>query len=283
MADLKGRVAVVTGASRGIGRGIAEGLAEAGATVYLTGRSSSEASPPAFGTVQATAARVEALGGRAHPQVVDHAEDEEVVALFRRVEAEAGRLDLLVNNACPGPGTNGERRFWEASLSLWDEHCAMGLRSYYVAATLAARSMVARGSGLIINVSRALPDEQSMGTAFGVAMSGVEQMARAMARELESHGVAAMTLVPGRLRAQAPGRPSPEEESRADGERLQSPRFVGRSVAALAMDPDIMEKTGGSYRVDELVREYRFSELDHADLMAEYGGEQGAGGMVNGP
>ena len=257
MADLKGRVAVVTGASRGVGRGIAEGLAEAGASVYVTGRSHSDAVPPAPGTLQATAERVEALGGKAFPMVVDHAEDEAVTALFRRIEAQSGRLDLLVNNACPPPAVTGGRRFWETPLTTWDAHLAVRLRGYYVAAALAARLMVVRGSGLIVNISCSTPQ----GTAYGMARAGVDHMAREMARELEGHGVAALALQPGRVRTESGAGAAPAAERRAGEEPLQSPRFVGRSVAALAMDPDIMEKTGGRYRVDELVREYRFSEL----------------------
>lgn len=254
MADLKGRVALVTGASRGVGRGIAEGLAEAGATIYLTGRSSSTCEPPEPGTLEATAAEVSSLGGRPIPVELDHGDDEAVAALFRRIEAEAGRLDLLVNNAYPRPRP-GERlpRFWEAPLSVWDDQAAVGLRGYYVAAALGARLMVEQGSGLIVNVSSAGGDDYALNTVYGVSKAGTDRMARDMARELEAHGVAALALVPG------PAATDGKAGGRA-AVRLPSPRYVGRSVAALAMDPDIMEKSGGRYRVDELVREYRFSE-----------------------
>ncbi|MGE0622260.1 MAG: SDR family NAD(P)-dependent oxidoreductase [Pseudomonadales bacterium] len=262
MADLKGRIALVTGASRGVGRGIAEGLAEAGATIYLTARSSSSSEPPEPGTLEATAASVAALGGRPVAVELDHADDDAVAALFRRIEAESGRLDLLVNNAYPWPRP-GRRplRFWEAPLSAWDDQAAVGLRGYYVAAALGARLMVAQGNGLIVNVSSAGTDayaaDHALNTIYGVAKAGTDRMARDMASELEAHGVAALALVPGAVRTEA----TPDAVGN-DGvaRRHQSPRFVGRSVAALAMDPDIMEKTGGRYRVDELVREYRFSE-----------------------
>lgn len=257
MADLKGRIALVTGASRGVGRGIAEGLAEAGATIYLTGRSSCTSEPPEPGTLEATAAEVSSLGGQPIPVELDHGDDDAVAALFRRIEAEAGRLDLLVNNAYPRlrPGSQ-QPRFWEAPLSVWDDQAAVGLRGYYVAAALGARLMVEQGSGLIVNVSSPGGDDYALNTVYGVSKAATDRMARDMARELEAHGVAALALVPGPVRTAATtAGPAPGRTV-----RLPSPRYVGRSVAALAMDPDIMEKSGGRYRVDELVREYRFSE-----------------------
>jgi len=257
MADLKGRVALVTGASRGVGRGIAEGLAEAGATIYLTARSSNPCEPPAPGTLEATAAEITALGGRPFPVELDHADDDAVAALFRRIEAESGRLDLLVNNAYPRPRPGGHpSRFWEAPLSVWDDQAAVGLRGYYVAAALGARLMVEQGSGLIVNVSSPGGDDYALNTVYGVSKAGTDRMARDMARELEVHGVAALALVPGAVRTGA----TADAAAMGDGAGYRSPRYVGRSVAALAMDPDIMEKTGGRYRVDELVREYRFTE-----------------------
>ena len=144
MADLAGKVAVVTGASRGVGRGVAEGLAEAGATLYLTARTSSALEPPAPGSVEATAAAVEALGGKAIPLQVDQADDEAVLELYRRLESEAGRLDVLVNSAfqVPDPPV-WSGAFWEHPFNIWDDQCGVGLRGCYVASALAARLMEA--------------------------------------------------------------------------------------------------------------------------------------------
>jgi dehydrogenase/reductase SDR family protein 1 len=265
MADLKDKVVLVTGASRGVGRGIAEGLAEAGATLYLTARSAGEAGNPAPGTLEATAAAVEALGGRALPLAVDHTEDEAVLELFRRIESESGRLDVLVNNAfqVPDPPV-WSGSFWEHPFGVWDSQCGVGLRGAYVASALAARLMVEQGSGLIINLSGGNDDGYRFSTAYGVCKAGVDRMAADMARELDSSGVSVLSLAPGLVRTEL-------IESELDRGRidvgqctLRSPRFVGRCVAALAMDPDVADKTGGRFDIEQLRKEYRFSENEEA-------------------
>lgn len=261
MADLSGKIAVVTGASRGVGRGIAEGLAEANATVYVTGRSESRAEPPESGTIQHTARRVEELGGRGVPVAVDHADDGAVAALFRRIEAEAGQLDVLVNNAYQIPNPPAwHGGFWEHPISVWDDQCGVGLRGCYVASALAARLMVERGSGLIVNISSRGGLEYLFSTAYGVSKAGVDRMARDMALELRGHGVAALSLAPGAVRTEFMRAAVTRGAVEIDPESLQSPRFIGRCIAALAMDPDIMDKTGGRFRVDDLAREYRFTD-----------------------
>jgi len=266
MADLTGMVAVVTGASRGVGRGIAEGLAEAGATVYITGRSASETSPLASLTVHATAERVQELGGRGVARPLDHRDDAAVAGLFADIESEHGRLDLLVNNAYQLPEQLAETAhapggFWTQPLSLWDDQCAVGLRGAYVASVRAAGIMVPAGRGLIINVSSGRAADYMLNVPYGVVKCGVDRMARDMAHELAPHGVTALALWPGLVRPELVSAAVSDGTLSVDLSRAESPRFVGRCVAALAMDPDIAEKTGGSYRVSDLVREYRFSEL----------------------
>ena len=141
---LRGQVAVVTGASRGIGKGCALELGAAGATVYVTGRTLEEGAAPLPGTIGATAAEVTALGGTGIAVCCDHRDDAAVEALFDRVQAEAGRLDVLVNNAflIPKELTSG-RPFWEVPISNWDDMIGVGTRSAYVASRFAARLMVA--------------------------------------------------------------------------------------------------------------------------------------------
>jgi dehydrogenase/reductase SDR family member 1 len=265
MADLRGKVAVVTGGSRGVGKGIAEGLGEAGATVYITGRSESFDDPPADRTIQATARRVDELGGKGIAVRVDHNDDEEVKALFQRVREEQGRLDVLVNNVykIPNPPAWGGG-FWEHPISVWDDQCGVGLRGYYVASVFGAPLMVERGAGLIVNISSSGAGQYTFSASYGVCKSGVDRMARDMAVELKSYGVAALSLWPGAVKTEFILDAVASGVSGFDLETAESPRFTGRCIAALAMDPDIMEKSGGVYRVAELAREYRFTDPDKA-------------------
>lgn len=262
MADLTGKVAVVTGASRGVGRGIAEGLAEAGATVYITGRSASETTPPAPLTVHATAERVRDLGGHGVACPLDHRDDAAVAGLFAEIESAHGRLDLLVNNAYQLPETAlAGGGFWTQPLSLWDEQFAVGLRGAYVASVQAAGMMVPAGRGLIVNISSRGAAEYMLNVPYGVAKCGADRLARDMAHELAPHGVTALALWPGLVSTEFVCAAVSNGTLSVDLSRAESPRFVGRCVAALAMDPDIADKTGGSYRVSDLAGEYRFSEL----------------------
>jgi NAD(P)-dependent dehydrogenase (short-subunit alcohol dehydrogenase family) len=162
LAPLRGTVALVTGASRGVGRGVALGLGEAGATVYISGRTTTEGETPTAlpGTIQRTADEVTRLGGEGIAVRCDHRNDEEVAALFAQITAARGRLDILVNNVWGGyehfyDGTEfwTEHGFWTVPLSRWDAMFRAGVRAHYVASVFAAPLMIARRSGLIVNIS----------------------------------------------------------------------------------------------------------------------------------
>src|SRR5690606_12145613 len=161
---LAGQVAVVTGASRGVGRGIAIGLGEAGATVYVTGRTVAPGRFP--GTIGETAEEVTRAGGRGIAVACDHAVDTEVQALFEQVRVEAGRLDVLVNNAFAIPDGQLSGPFWELPISQWDTMHTVGLRSHYVATVLAAPLLLASG-GLVVHVSSAGAKIQAINVAYG--------------------------------------------------------------------------------------------------------------------
>ncbi|MCZ6708823.1 MAG: SDR family NAD(P)-dependent oxidoreductase [Gammaproteobacteria bacterium] len=265
MADLKGKVAVVTGASRGVGRGVAEGLAEAGATVYITGRSESDSVPPMQRTIQATATRVDELGGKGIAVRLDHNNDGEVQALFERVGNEQGRLDILVNNAYKIPDPPAwEGGFWEHPLSVWDDQCGVGLRGYYVASVYAAPLMVDQRRGLIVNISSRGGDGYAFSTSYGVCKSGVDRMAQDMAVELKDYNVVALSLRPSSVKTEFIMDSVASGAVEIDLDAAQSPRFSGRCVAALAMDPDLMEKSGGIFMVADLAGEYRFTDPDRA-------------------
>lgn len=267
MVDLRDRVAVVTGASRGVGRGIALGLGEVGATVYVTGRTVEEGSAAVDlpGTIHHTAREVEELGGRGIAVRCDHRRDDEVHALFARVTGEQGRLDLLVNNVWGGyeyffDGTPfwKEQGFWTQPLSRWDGMFGAGVRAHYVASVLAAPLMIARRAGLIVNVSALAAQKLDAGVAYGVAKAATDRMAACMAHELREHNVAAVALYPGLVRTEGVMRAA----EHFDLSNSESPQFVGRAVAVLAADPAIMRKSGQVLVTAELAQEYGFTDVD---------------------
>ena len=259
---LKDTVAVVTGGSRGIGKGIALGLAEEGATIYVTGRTQQAGAGPWPGSLAETVAEATALGGRCIAVRCDHADDGAVAALFRRVQDEQGRLDLLVNNAFATPDEEMPRGvpFWEQPVALWDRLHTVGLRSHYVAGVFAAPLMIARGRGLIVHVSSVGAVQHTFSVAYGAGKAGVNKLAADVAEELRPHGVASIALWPTFTRTEAI-LAQPERWNVA-GFPSSSPRMTGRAVAALAADPDIMAKTGQTLLVPALAREYGFTDLD---------------------
>jgi NAD(P)-dependent dehydrogenase (short-subunit alcohol dehydrogenase family) len=269
-APLAGKVAVITGASRGIGRGIALVLAEQGATVYVTGRSVTPGEYYLPGTVGETAAecdeRGKESGGRGIAVAVDHANDTAVAALFEKVKAEQGRLDILVNNAFQLSDDLLEPKgFWEKPLSnleMWD----VGVKSNYVAAWHAARIMVPQKSGLIIAISGFAAVTYTYGVVFGTSKSAVDRMARDMAIELEPHGVASLVMWQGltltekaRHNLEAMKDKMTTSITSMTGSSVEHP---GRVVAALAADPEIMKRSGGEFVTTELAMEYGLTDVD---------------------
>ncbi len=265
MKALGGKVALVSGASRGIGKGIALGLGEAGATVYITGRTvvEGEAASKLPGTIQQTVAEVEAIGGKCIAVRCDHRNDEEVEAVFAQIRKEQGRLDILVNNVWGGYEhfSNGtefwkESGFWDAPISRWDTMFQAGVRAHYACSVLAAPLMIAQTQGLIVNISFFAAQLDNKGVAYGVAKAASDRMAACMAHELREHGIAAVSLYPGLVRTESVLRAG------FDLSNSESPHFIGRAIAALAADPLIMEKTGQVLVAAALAREYGFTDLD---------------------
>ena len=251
MPDLNGKVAVVTGASRGVGKGVALGLAEAGATVYVTGRS--------------VALDADNAGGRVVSVRCDHTVDEEVESVFRRVIDEQGRVDVLVNNVWGGYERMVEdgaftwtRPFWEQPLWRWEAMFGAGVRAHYVASVYAARQMVAQRSGLIVNVSFWAAQKYVGNVAYGVAKAATDKMTADMAHELRPHNVAVVSLYPGLVRTEA----VMEAAAFLDLSNSESPQFIGRAVAALAADADIMGKSGQVHVAAALAEEYGFTDVD---------------------
>lgn len=263
MASLKGRVTLVTGASRGVGRGIALGLGEAGATVYLTARTLR--SGDGRGSLEATAREIAELGGEPRPFPCDHTRDEQVEALFRTLWDERGRLDVLVSSAWGGYERmveGGEftwtRPFWEQPRWRWDAMFGAGVRAAYVAGALAAERMVRARSGLIVNVSFWAARKHLANVPYGASKAATDKMTSDMAEELRPYGVAAVSLYPGLVRTEA----VLAHADQLDLSGSESPQFVGRVVAALAADPDVVERSGQVLVAAELARRYGVLDLD---------------------
>jgi dehydrogenase/reductase SDR family protein 1 len=259
---LAGRVAVVTGASRGVGKGIARELGAAGATVYLTGRTVEEGTAPWPGTIGATAEAVTAAGGRGIAVRLDHRDDAAVAALFERVRAEQGRLDVLVNNvySIPGLETPGGIPFWELPLDVWEHIHTVGLRAHFIASRGAAPIMVAQGSGLIVMVSSVGGVRYLFNAAYGPAKAGLERLAVDMAQELRPHGVAALSIRPSMIASERTKSTPHLWTTDRPTREVQSPRFAGRAVAALAADPNVLARTGRAWEVAALAEEYGFAD-----------------------
>jgi NAD(P)-dependent dehydrogenase (short-subunit alcohol dehydrogenase family) len=256
---LKGKVALVTGASRGGGKGIALVLGEEGATVYVTGRSV-RGEPTTLGrpgTIDDTAEELTARGGIGIAVRCDHADDAQVAALFERIRGEQGRLDLLVNNAWSGYeiAPYGDLPFWEIEWRHWDLMFRGGLRATAFASTLAAPMMIEAGSGLIVNITWVL--DRPHGHAFyEVVKNATNKLTEQMADDLRPFGIACIAVSPGFMRLERMDL-TPELAAKAE-----SAEFPGRAIAALAADPNVMSKSGGVFITPALSREYGFTDVD---------------------
>ena len=251
MPNLSERIAVVTGASRGVGKGVALGLAEAGAIVYVTGRTFAEESLIASGQVI--------------PIHCNHTDDQEVEAAFRHVIADQGRLDILVNSVWGGYENmieNGEFTwplpFWKQPLWRWDAMFAAGVRAHYVSSIHAAREMVKRRSGLIVNISFWAAQKHMGNVAYGVSKAATDKLTADMADELREHNVAVVSLYPGLVRTEK----VMEAAAFLDLSNSESPQFIGRAVVALASDPNVIHKSGQVLVAAALAQEYGFTDTD---------------------
>jgi NAD(P)-dependent dehydrogenase (short-subunit alcohol dehydrogenase family) len=275
---LEGKIAVVAGATRGAGRGTAVALGEAGATVYCTGRSTreqrSEYERPE--TIEETAELVTSAGGVGIAMAVDHLEAGEVEALVQRIEAQHGRLDLLVNNIWGG------ELLFEWDTPVWEHDLANGLRllrlaidTHLITSHFALPLLIREPGGLVVEMTdgtREYNAERYRVSAFyDLAKTSVLRLAFAQGEELAPHRCTAVALTPGWLRSEMMlDRYGVTEANWRDGAATnphfaaisESPRFVGRAVAALAADPDVHRHNGGSFSSGGLAREYGFTDVD---------------------
>lgn len=264
------RVAVVTGASRGAGKGIAVALAEAGMTVYITGRTQTEGSSSDGlpGTVHQTADDIAAGGGTAIPLICDHRDDDQVRALFERIDREYGRLDILVNNATAlsAPPDSPDQPFWQRPLAEELKPLDVGLRSHFVAAYYAAPLLI-RAGGLVVHTSSPgartyLPGVH--GPVYGAGKAGSDKLAHDMAHEFRPHGVAVVSIWMGVLNTEQlqRGGLDPDRLVGTVFPGVESPAVTGRVIAALAGDPAVLARTGRTYWGSELASEYGITDID---------------------
>ncbi len=261
-ASLKGYVAIVTGASRGIGKGVALGLGEAGCTVYVTGRTLRDGDSDRPGSIMATAEEVTRLGGLGIAIKCDHQVDAEVEAVFHRVHEKHGKLDVLINNATSYTTPHGppeDHPYWELPIEVWDEMHKVGLRSYYVASIFAARTMVSQRRGLIVNISSGGAAKYAGNVSYNVVKAGVDMLTLASAEELRQHNVAVVSFWPRFTKTEVV---LANPEIYPKWRKGWSTIFNGRVVAAVASDPKVMEKTGRALDIGALAEEYDLRDDD---------------------
>jgi dehydrogenase/reductase SDR family member 1 len=248
--NLDGKVAVVTGATKGVGRGIGHELARDGARVFVTGRSAPDQ---------------EHLDERITGIRCDHRLDNEVEAAFNLIVRKANAIDILVNNVWGGyermiedGAFTWSKPFWEQPLWRWDEMFSAGVRAHYRASQLAAPTMIAQRRGLIVNISFWAAQKYIGNVAYGVSKAATDKMTADMATELKPYGVAVVSLYPGLVRTEK----VMEAAKWLDLTNSESPEFIGRAVAALAADPDVLRYTGKVLVAATIAKEYGFRDID---------------------
>lgn len=270
----------MAGASRGCGRGIALALGDAGATVYVTGRTTRTGPKPADaapGTIEDTADEVTRRGGRGVAVQIDHTDPAQVEKLFARVREDHGRLDIL---ACAVWGGNErfldpvwQQPFWNLPVQTWDEFMGAGPQAFWIAAHAASRLMSERNAGLIIAISEPIV-ETSGKTPFSGNVQwdlfehlphySLNRLVGVLAREARSAGIAIIGLLPGFMKTERVEMHSKDDATREQYryDLAESTEYAGRAVAALAADPNVLTKAGELIFVADAAKEYGFTDID---------------------
>ena len=275
---LEGKVALVAGATRGAGRGIAVELGAAGATVYVTGRTTRDRQSEyrrTTETIEETAELVSAAGGKGIAVRVDHLVADEVRALVERIRADSGRLDILVNDIWGGELlSEWDRPVWEHNLENGLRLLRLGIDTHLITAHFALPLMIKRPGGLLVEVTDGTAeynaDHYRLSPFYDLAKVAVNRMAWAHAKDLEKHGATSVSITPGWLRSEMMLEYyGVTEENWRDATATvphfvisETPRFVGRAIAALAADPDRVRWNGQSLSSGGLAQIYGFTDLD---------------------
>jgi NAD(P)-dependent dehydrogenase (short-subunit alcohol dehydrogenase family) len=273
---LTGKVALVAGATRGAGRGIAEQLGAAGATVYVTGRTSgsqrSEMNRPE--TIEETAELVDEAGGRAIAVQVDHLVPEDVRALVTRIESEQGSLHIVVNDIWGATKMEWDKSVWESDLDYGLHTLRLAVDTHAITSHFALPLLIKTPGGLVVEVTDGTDEYNAtnyrVSFFYDLAKAAVNRMAFALAHELQPYSGTAVSLTPGWLRSEAMlDAYGVTEANWRDATNAsphfaisESPAFVGRAVAALAQDPDVSRWNGQSLSSGQLAKVYGFTDLD---------------------
>ena len=274
--SLAGRVALVAGASRGAGRGIAVQLGAAGATVFVTGRTTgserSEMNRPE--TIEETAALVDQAGGRGIAVQVDHLVPDQVSALVTRIRNEQGCLHVLVNDIWGATRMEWNKSVWESSLDHGLRTLRLAVDAHAITSHYALPLLIETPGGLVVEVTDGTAEYNEtryrVSFFYDLAKASNLRMAFALAHELQPYGATAVSLTPGWLRSeQMLENYGVTESSWLEATKRsphfaisESPAFVGRAVAALALDPDVSRWNGKSLSSGQLARIYGFTDLD---------------------
>jgi dehydrogenase/reductase SDR family member 1 len=269
LANLKGKICLVTGASRGVGRGVALGLAEAGATVHITGRTLRDGEHPTgldrSGSLASVLDAAKAHPGRVKAHRVDHSSDPETEAVVREVIDTEGRLDILVNSAWGGyermddqTGFTWVYPLWQQPMWRWDAMMDVGVRSAYCGIRIAAETMAKQRSGLIVNISFWAAQKFMQNVVYGVSKAAMDKMASDVAAQMREFDVAAVSLYPGLVRTEE----VMKNQQYFDMSNSESMEFQGRAVAGLAADLKLMEKSGKVFTSAHLALEYGYADID---------------------
>lgn len=267
MNRLNGKVALVTGATRGIGKGIVVALAKAGAIVFFTGRTvkENEGAVNLKGSLKETERLVRENGGIAIGLKCDHTNDKEVEEVINAIDQKHNKIDILVNNIWGGyehfnDGTEfwNEKEFWTLPISRWDSMFNAGVRAHYVTTSFTVPIMLKQKSGLIINISYWASKRDDKGVAYCTSKSATDKLTSTMAFELEKYNIAVVSLYPGLVRTEAVLNAS----EYLDLSNSESPEFIGIAIKELVLDNNVMKKSGKVCIASDLAKEYGFKDID---------------------